>query len=76
MTCRLCGPLPDGAVHDFCHADDWDGGRLRGCGHPLAEHTSSLRCRTCGEECGLSAQLGLFTWRPFRPIEDVQTTLL
>ena len=48
--CPTCGPLDAPLRHSICHPVP--GLRVAGCGHPLAEHTTMLDCRTCGAECG------------------------
>lgn len=50
VACEVCGPLPPPDVYSICHQQPY---RRNGCGHPLADHSPSLKCRVCGRECGI-----------------------
>lgn len=60
MLCDVCGPQERPTVHTICHDQVYEMHglrfRSRGCGHPLADHTDALKCRTCKVECGIDAR--------------------
>jgi hypothetical protein len=49
--CPLCGPQERPALHSICHPTQY---RMNGCGHALADHSDTLKCRVCGLECGIA----------------------
>ena len=52
--CEVCGPQ-EGILHSICHPIA--GLRRRGCGHALKQHSPALKCRVCGEECGIDCRV-------------------
>lgn len=49
-ACEFCGPLEPPQIHAVCHATRHS---RQGCGHALADHAASLKCRVCKRECGI-----------------------
>ncbi len=48
--CTTCGPQVPPTIHAICHPNPPLS--YSGCGHRLADHADSLRCRICKRECG------------------------